>query len=220
MRSFLCLAALSLIVMALPAAAQNAITPAEAESNKHNPAQLPTIEALRAGGNVIFFRHERTNMLRMDDPRIVMADCTTQRNLSVAGVANSQQTGEYIRYLNIPIGEVLSSPICRSMETARFAFGKVKPEPRLIGIRQEDGRTMQDAGRDLRALAVEHAQPGTNAVMIGHFSSAFMGFGIRLGEGDALVIGIGADKEPYVVGVIAAHGWGDVIYDERNLPKR
>src|SRR3546814_17876605 len=89
-----------------------------------------------------------------------MADCATQRNLSVAGAANSVQTGDYIRRLRIPIGDVLSSPMCRCSETARLAFGRVQAIPSLMGNWAETNRSMDDAGRDLVQLVKTNVQAG------------------------------------------------------------
>src|SRR3546814_3224802 len=107
--------------------------------------EIATLTALRAGGTVIFMRHERTDVTRLDDQRFSMADCATQRNLSVAGAANSVQTGDYIRRLRIPIGDVLSSPMCRCSETARLAFGRVQAIPSLLGnwAERSEGHTSE-----------------------------------------------------------------------------
>src|SRR3546814_11877117 len=106
-------------------------------------------------------RHERTDVTRLDDQRFSMADCATQRNLSVAGAANSVQTGDYIRRLRIPIGDVLSSPMCRCREPARHAFGRVQAIPSLMDNWAETNRTTDDAGRTLCPLVnttVQHKQ--------------------------------------------------------------
>src|SRR3546814_8537042 len=111
-----------------------------------------------------------------------MADCATQRNLSVAGAANSVQTGDYIRRLRIPIGDVLSSPMCRCSETARLAFGRVQAIPSLMGNWAETNSSMDDAGRDLVKLVKTNIQAGTNTVLVAHFSNAFRAFGVRSEE--------------------------------------
>ena len=53
-------------------------------------------------------------------------DCATQRNLTDKGRAEARALGEHVKRLKIPIGEVLASPFCRTMETARLAFGKAR----------------------------------------------------------------------------------------------
>lgn len=50
-------------------------------------------------------------------------DCATQRVLSEKGRQNSRAIGEAIRALDVPIGPVLASPLCRTVETAVLAFG-------------------------------------------------------------------------------------------------
>src|SRR3546814_16123076 len=119
-----------------------------------------------------------------------MADCATQRNLSVAGAANSVQTGDYIRRLRIPIGDVLSSPMCRCSETARLAFGRVQAIPSLMGNWAETNRSMDDAGRDLVQLDKTKVQAGTNTVPVAHLRNALRAFDVRLTECEAGVIHI------------------------------
>jgi phosphohistidine phosphatase SixA len=177
-------------------------------------AEIETLAALRSGGTVIFIRHERTDVTRLDDQHFVLADCSTQRNLSVAGVANSIQTGDYIRRLRIPIGTVPASPMCRCSETARLAFGRVQTSPLLMGNWTQTNRSMDDAGRDLIQLVKNQIRAGTNTVLVAHFSNAFRAFGVRLNEGDAVVLRLDARGEPAIVGTIGAHRWGDLIRDE------
>ena len=44
--------------------------------------------------------------------------------LADRGRAEARALGEHVQCLRIPIDEVLASPFCRTMETARLAFGK------------------------------------------------------------------------------------------------
>ena len=53
-------------------------------------------------------------------------DCASQRNLTDKGRGEARAIGEHVKRLGIPIGTVLASPFCRTMETARLAFGKAQ----------------------------------------------------------------------------------------------
>src|SRR3546814_11265119 len=108
-----------LIGLGGPSVAQHSAN-APAHMQHSADTEIATLTALRAGGTVIFMRHERTDVTRLDDQRFSMADCATRRNLSVAGAANSLQTGDYIRSLRIPLGDVLSRPMCGLRQTAGF----------------------------------------------------------------------------------------------------
>lgn len=171
------------------------------------------LERLRAGGNVIFFRHERTNMLIQDAADMSLSDCATQRNLSVTGIAAATENGRYIQELDIPIGSVLASPMCRTLETGRYAFADVEAEPRLMGFNRRTGRDRAKVGADLRALTDEFLGEGRNTVFVAHFSNIEEGFGTRLHEGDAAIIGLDRGQ-PAVIGVIRANQWSDLVFAE------
>jgi phosphohistidine phosphatase SixA len=79
---------------------------------------------LREGGYVLYLRHASTDFGEDDSRMTSYLDCATQRNLTDKGRAEARALGEHIKRLKIPIGEVLASPFCRTMETARLAFGK------------------------------------------------------------------------------------------------
>jgi hypothetical protein len=79
------------------------------------------LAALRTGGFNLFFRHSLTQRASQADSP---TSCPTQRNLSEAGRKAALDIGAAIRELGIPIGEVLSSPYCRCIDTATLAFGR------------------------------------------------------------------------------------------------
>jgi broad specificity phosphatase PhoE len=79
--------------------------------------------SLRNGGYVVLMRHAVTTPGVGDPPGMVMNDCATQRNLSDDGRAHAKQVGEAFRAQRVPVAQVISSPWCRCLETARLAFG-------------------------------------------------------------------------------------------------
>ena len=82
---------------------------------------------LRKGGLVILMRHATTDPgLGGDPPGYTLDDCSTQRNLSHAGRAESQRIGERFRAERVPVARVYTSPWCRCRETAMLAFGKAE----------------------------------------------------------------------------------------------
>ena len=82
---------------------------------------------LKGGGQVVLMRHAVTTPGVGDPEGMRLADCATQRNLSDEGRAHAKQVGEAFRARKIPVGQVLSSPWCRCLETARLAFG-IEPQ--------------------------------------------------------------------------------------------
>jgi len=204
-----------LVAAILAATAVNGQTPlpTTAPSHAHStPAELVTLRKLRAGGNVVFFRHERTNHLTPDAQDFRLDDCSRQRNLNAAGVANAAQSGEEIRTLKIPIGEVFASPMCRTQETARFMFGRYRVELRLFNDWRVDKRSPEALDSDFRALVATSIKPGVNTVMVGHIVGG-KAFGVSLHEGEAVVLTLNPQGSPVVVGTIDSARWGDLVGD-------
>jgi broad specificity phosphatase PhoE len=84
------------------------------------------IEQMREGGYVLYLRHTSTDFSQNDSRMTSYEDCASQRNLTDQGRDEARAIGEHVKRLKIPIGEVLASPLCRTMETARLAFGKAR----------------------------------------------------------------------------------------------
>ena len=151
----------------------------------HGPELLA---ALRAGGYILYFRHADTDHRENDDRMASFDDCATQRNLTDRGRDHSRAIGEAIRALGIPIGAVLASPLCRTLETATLAFGSAQKAP---AIREGGPLPPGSPGRfpALRALLSTPVAPGANTVIVGHAYPyyALVG-GQYLSEGEADVV--------------------------------
>ena len=91
------------------------------------------VQELRKGGYVLYMRHALTDFSQNDAGMTSYEDCTTQRNLTDKGRAEAQAIGKHLQRLGIPIGEVFASPYCRTMETARLAFGKTRATHEVRG---------------------------------------------------------------------------------------
>ena len=76
----------------------------------------------RDGGNIFLMRHAQTVSGIGDPPGFRLDDCSTQRNLSEAGIAESQRLGQRFVQQQVPLHEVRSSAWCRCTDTARHAF--------------------------------------------------------------------------------------------------
>ena len=104
-------------------------------------AQSPAwLTELRAGGHVLYLRHASTDFSQNDAAMKSFQDCASQRNLTDKGRDEARVIGEHVKRLKIPIGSVLASPFCRTMETARLAFGKAQPSNEVRGgpVRSDD----------------------------------------------------------------------------------
>mgnify|MGYP001072022832 CR=1 FL=1 len=164
--------------------AMSQATPAAGEAL----AGAELLAALRSGGLVIFFRHADTDFSQLDSDPIDLSDCATQRNLSEEGRAQSRQIGEAIAALGIPIGEVLSSELCRCRETAELAFGRATLTPDLSSLRTTATEAEeQERIEALRRLLATPPEPGTNTVLVSHLFNIQGATGISLDEGEAAI---------------------------------
>lgn len=121
------------------------------------------LASLREGGLVLYLRHTSTDFSQNDARMKSYEDCDNQRNLTDRGRNEARAIGEHVRRLKIPIGEVFASPFCRTMETARLAFGKASATDEVRGGPVEASR--YDALRKLLSTPVDR---GTNRVISSH----------------------------------------------------
>ena len=88
-------------------------------------------EAVRSGNAFAMIRHALAPGTG-DPQRVVIGDCTTQRNLSDAGRDQARNIGAAFRSNGIAAARVFTSQWCRCAETARLMnIGPVEPLPAL-----------------------------------------------------------------------------------------
>jgi len=175
---------------------------AQPEDKSNSPPNVidgaALVEALRAGGHVLYFRHGKTDLSTRDADRADLDNCTTQRILSDEGRQQMTQIGREFKRLRIPVGSVLASPYCRTLDTARLAFGKVSAEPELSHTVTADAATTKRRAVALSKLLAVEPQAGTNSVLSGHTGNLQEATGIWPSpEGVAIVFkpdGRGASK--------------------------
>jgi phosphohistidine phosphatase SixA len=144
--------------------------------------------AMKRGGLVLVVRHAATDLSKPDQDRVVLSDCRTQRNLSAQGRADARTIGRGVRRLKLRIGAVLSSPFCRTKETARLAFGRFTVSPALLNtiVAEHDARWRRQI-RAARRLLGTKPGPGTLTVLVTHGSVVGDTTGHTLEEGETLV---------------------------------
>ena len=80
--------------------------------------------ALKQGGYVILIRHGAVdNLSRSTSPDADFEGCEGQYNLTDEGRDQVKHLGIALKKRKIPIGDVQASPLCRTRDTARIAFG-------------------------------------------------------------------------------------------------
>jgi broad specificity phosphatase PhoE len=122
--------------------------------------------ALKDGGKVILLRHTHV-VIREGIGRLAPGNCAAEVNLSPRGVEQAKRLGEAFRAHGIAVGDVLSSPYCRCMDTGKLAFGRATAVPYLMppGVVSES----QAASNNERVLQeILHHRDPSNLVMITH----------------------------------------------------
>ena len=162
------------------------------------------LAALRAGGHTLYFRHTATDFGQSDE-RYVAGDCTTQRNLTDAGRADARAIGAAVRRLGLPVGEVLASPYCRTMETAMLMFGRATPSPAARG---GPAQAPPERYAELRELLATPPRPGTLRVIASH-GNPFRAItdAAYLSEGEAAVVAPRGPAGFAVVARVRNEGW-------------
>ena len=146
------------------------------------------LDALRGGGFILYFRHADTDFRQQDVRPVDLANCATQRNLTDRGRDHARPNGSAIRALAIPIGPVLASPLCRTVETAELAFG---PAERADAVREPGGPPAGSPERfaPLRRVLSTLPPAATNEVVVGHAYPFYSLVGGQyLEEGEAAVV--------------------------------
>ncbi len=123
-------------------------------------------DALKQGGKVILFRHTHVD-IREGIGHLERGNCAAEVNLSTSGVEQAKRIGEAFRAHDIAVGEVLTSPYCRCIDTGKLAFGRATPVPYLKppGVVSEDQAKLNQE-RVVQEI-LNHRDP-SNLVMITH----------------------------------------------------
>ena len=187
---------LTLLILATLSQAQHTVT-------------TDLITALKNGGCVIVMRHASSPRETPDKATADPDNITLERQLDAAGRASAIAMGQAIRDLNIPIGDVFSSPTYRAMETVRLAQ---LPNPHAQPELGDGGQSMQSANGAQAAWLKDRAAratAGTNIVIVTHMpniSRAFPEWG-SVADGEAIILKPDGKGSATVVGRIRIEDW-------------
>jgi phosphohistidine phosphatase SixA len=122
--------------------------------------------ALKEGGKVILLRHTHVE-IQEGIGRLAPGNCPAEVNLSASGVEQAKRIGEAFRAHGISVGEVLTSPYCRCIDTGKLAFGRATPVQYLVppGV-VSDGQAKLNDERVLQEILKHHDR--SNLVMVTH----------------------------------------------------
>ena len=106
---------------------------------------------LRTGGCVVLLRHAQTEPGIGDPSNFRLDQCSTQRNLSADGQAQSRRIGQWFKDRKLQARAVQTSAWCRCKDTAAMAFGAYTVLPAL-GSTFDNSAAQNGQTQTLRAL--------------------------------------------------------------------
>ncbi len=143
-------------------------------------------EALVKGGHVALIRHGNALPgFGGDPPGFRFDDCKTQRNLDDKGRAQGKALGEAFRSDGVRVDRIVSSPVCRCMDTASLmAVGQVESSWALVPDRDP---TAPVRLRELKDIVSGWRGPGT-LVLVTHGFTIRPLIGIILDQAETAVL--------------------------------
>jgi phosphohistidine phosphatase SixA len=149
-----------------------------ASNKKQN---LKWAERLRGGGFILFFRHANRESWPLVSTFDVYALAANLKDpsqasfkravcLSEQGIEEAKIIGRILQLAKIPTGTVISSPSCRAMETAMYAFGKIdRVDNSLLHSALVSDKVLPSFLDQLRTLLLNvDIKAGTNTVITSH----------------------------------------------------
>lgn len=187
---------------------------AEPASFSERPVTREIIAQLRSGGYVLYMRHGNSDASRPDRvPNVDLNDCSTQRPLTEEGRKVAASVGEAIRKAKIPVGEILVSPMCRTKDSARAAFGAgftVVDHLRYTSNMTDEEKAVMMP--QTRALLSGPVHGRVNRVLVAHAPNLMdiLGY-FPKPEGTVVVFRPLGDKGFEYVGSIAPRQWAALL---------
>jgi phosphohistidine phosphatase SixA len=168
------------------------------------------VKALQKGGYVLVMRHASSPREVPDKQAANPDNSKPERQLDEVGRNTAIAMGKALRDLRIPIGNVLSSPTYRALETVHLAqFGA----PQTFVELGDNGQSMQGgtpAQAEWLQKQVAHLPTGTNTIIVTHLpniTGAFPQFASGLADGEALIFGPDANGKPILVARVKIEAW-------------
>lgn len=161
------------------------------------------VSALRKGGYVIVMRHPSSPFTVPDKAQADPGNPKLERQLDDTGRKTAAEMGEAFRKLHIPVGDILSSPTYRAVESVRLAkLG----QPKTLEQLDDGGQSMQSNADNerstwLRKKVTESPRSGTNTVIVTHTPNLTGAFGQdanSVAAGEALIFHPNGNKADLV----------------------
>jgi phosphohistidine phosphatase SixA len=173
------------------------------------------IRALRSGGYVIVMRHASSPRDEPDAANAAVGNEAHERQLDDSGIRSAARMGNALKRLEIPIGEIWSSPTFRARQTISHAD---LPPPRLAEELGDGGHSMSATqpaqAAWLRSKAAQVPRAGTNTLLVTHFPnirSAFPNAATGLADGEALIVRPDGAGQWKIAGRVGIEAWPSVV---------
>jgi len=181
---------------------------------------LNLINKLQSGGYIMYMRHGKTNrkQANRNTQQLDFDNCATQRNLSDEGISQTKLIGQIIKELNIPIGEVSSSPYCRTKDTANYVFGEYVIDPNLAFSMGKLAEESKKLGMYLLDAMLASTDVTANTVYVGHSANLKDGLGVWPKPEGVVVVFKKVGNEIKYIGMIRPEQW--LAYSSENKTER
>jgi broad specificity phosphatase PhoE len=180
------------------------------------------VKALRLGGYNIYFRHAATDWSQNDrvyaEGDWASCDPGRMRQLTEVGRQTARAVGEAMRTLQIPIGRVLASPYCRTVETARnMNLGSVETTTDIMNLRVAGyfGGPSAIAEHTRRRLSML-PQAATNTVLVAHGNVLVTATEVYPQEAEAIVFRPAGNGNWTFVARISPQEWARLAAEYRD----
>lgn len=148
---------------------------------------------LRQGGQVVLISNARAPG-HGDPANFDIDNCATQRNLSAQGRQQAKRIGALFFARAAPVGEVLTSRLCRSRDTAEFAFGDDLVETYApLDLLPADPEAAAAQLEETRQTILDYTG-ADNLIMVTHEENIRELTGITPREGEAVILSRGEDS--------------------------
>ncbi len=142
-----------------------------------------------------------------------LANCAAQHRLTDKGREEARALAATFQALKIPVGEVLSSGYCRTMETARLAFGRAQASEVLLhpvyvpvpGVPVPPPYPQRI--ELLKKLLATPPTTETNTILVSHGENLRDAVGSPVTEGEAVIYQPDGRGGSTLVGRVLVTGW-------------
>ncbi len=139
-------------------------------------------------------RHAQTDAGIGDPAHFQLDQCSTQRNLSEEGKAQSKRIGAWFATHQLSVSSVQSSAWCRCKDTASLAFGRFNVLPLLNST--FDSRASQAAQTERLMRRLANLRTGSFEVWVTHQVNMTSMTGEVPAMGEGFVVTLGSGSQP------------------------